>query len=214
LLILCAALSVQGQQTAGAQDAGAQNAAAGTPEQRVPLSEAATAFDAQGRAALSARLRTTDLRGSVDAPVKNVLLLLENRSAEFYTYVTGWATFYDGAGVRCGEGLFKLDALAPGESAEADAPGMRLTCAPATWRVVAINLLTRAKDSAAPAQPAQAGPTETQTERAAATPEAQAAPLFVNVTVEGSTYRVPLGGTLEVPVRRRRTRITVSAATQ
>jgi hypothetical protein len=52
-------------------------------------------------------------------------------------------TFYDSAGVRCGEGLFKADALAAGEAFETDTPGIRIRCAPATWRIVANSLLPR-----------------------------------------------------------------------
>ncbi|MEP6637558.1 MAG: hypothetical protein ABJB97_12600, partial [Acidobacteriota bacterium] len=52
-------------------------------------------------------------------------------------------TFYDGGGVRCGEGLFKADALAVNESAELDTPGIRIRCTAATWRIVATNLLPR-----------------------------------------------------------------------
>ena len=94
-----------------------------TGEQRVPLSDQATASDAEGRIALAGTLRTTDLNGSLDSPVTNIRLVLENRSQFFFTYVSGWATFYDSEGVRCGEGLFKLDALAVGEAAETDTPG-------------------------------------------------------------------------------------------
>jgi hypothetical protein len=52
-------------------------------------------------------------------------------------------TFYDGAGVRCGEGLFKADALAVGEAFETDTPGIRIRCAPVTWRIVASSLVPR-----------------------------------------------------------------------
>ncbi|MBC7909585.1 MAG: hypothetical protein H7Y30_03735, partial [Pyrinomonadaceae bacterium] len=123
-----------------------------TGEQRVPLQEQPVAVDAEGRTALAGRLRTTDLKGALDSPVTNIRLVIENRSQFFYNYISGWATFYDGEGVRCGEGLFKLDALAVGEAAETDTPGLRLKCAPATWRIVATNLLTRAGDTAKPSQ--------------------------------------------------------------
>ena len=119
-------------------------------ETRVLLSEQASAADANGNEALRAWLRTTDLKGSIDSPVTNIRLVLVNRSPNFYTYVSGWATFYDSEGVRCGEGLFKMDALAVGESAETDTPGLRLRCTPVTWRVVATNLLTRSSDTAKP----------------------------------------------------------------
>src|SRR3989454_7857655 len=123
-------------------------------EQRAALNEAATASDAKGAAAVEGRLLTTVLNGSEDSPVTNVRIVVKNTSPNFYNYVTGWATFYDSSAVRCGEGLFKLDALAPNESSEADTPGLRLTCSPASWRIVATNLLTRTVDVAKPAEPA------------------------------------------------------------
>jgi hypothetical protein len=134
-------------------------AAQQTAEQRAGLNEAAAAFDAKGATAVEARLLTTVLNGSDDSPVTNVRLVVKNVSPNFYTYVTGWATFYDAGAVRCGEGLFKVDALAPGESSETDTPGLRLRCTPATWRITATNLLTRTSDSAKPAE-AAAPPTE------------------------------------------------------
>jgi len=92
-------------------------------EQRVPLTQTAIALDARGTAALEGTLRTTALNGAPDAPVMNVRLVVKNVSMYFLTYVSGLATFYDGGGVRCGEGLFKIDALAQNESAETDTPG-------------------------------------------------------------------------------------------
>ncbi|HMJ24754.1 MAG TPA: hypothetical protein VK475_02965 [Pyrinomonadaceae bacterium] len=117
-------------------------------EPRVALTEAAPASDAKGAPAIEAKLLSTVLNGSDDSPVNNVRLVVKNASPDFYTYVTGWATFYDSSAVRCGEGLFKVDALAPGESSETDTPGLRLKCTPASWRIVATNLLTRRADTA------------------------------------------------------------------
>lgn len=129
--------------------AGAIGVAAQQPaEQRAALNEAATGFDAKGAPAIEARLLTTVLNGSDDSPVTNVGLVIKNTSSNFYTYVTGLATFYDSGAVRCGEGMFKVEALAQGESSEADTPGLRLRCTPASWRIVAANLLTRAADTA------------------------------------------------------------------
>ena len=131
-------------------------------EPRAPLNEPATASDARSAPAIEARLLTTVLNGSEDSPVNNVRLVVKNTSPDFYTYVTGWATFYDASAVRCGEGLFKVDALAPGESSETDTPGLRLKCTPASWRIVATNLLTRRTDTAqevvAPPPPPPAPP--------------------------------------------------------
>lgn len=117
-------------------------------EQRAALTDAAIAFDTKSAPALEGRLRTQVLNGSDESPVTNVKIALKNVTPTFYTYVSGWATFYDANAVRCGEGLFKLDALAPQESAEVDTPGLRLRCAPSTWRIVATNLMTRTADIA------------------------------------------------------------------
>jgi len=128
-------------------------------EQRAPLTAPAVAFDAKSATALEAHLLTQVLNGSDDSPVTNVKIAVKNVTPNFYTYVSGWATFYDSNGVRCGEGLFKLDALAPQESAEVDTPGLRLRCSPLTWRIVATNLMTRTVDVAqivAPPPPVEA----------------------------------------------------------
>ena len=143
IFLTCALSKVQAQQV---------------PEQRAPLTEPAIALDARGANAIEARLLTTVLNGSQDSPVTNVRLVLKNTNANFYAYVSGWATFYDAGGVRCGEGLFKADALAPGESSETDTPGLRLRCAPATWRIVATNLLTRTTETANPVETTAAPP--------------------------------------------------------
>ena len=123
-------------------------------EPRVALNEPATATDTSGTPAIEATLLTQVLNGADDSPVTNIKLVVKNVGGVFYTYVTGWATFYDSAGVRCGEGLFKVDALAVDESAATDAPGLRLRCSPSTWRIVATNLLTRTGDIAKPGESA------------------------------------------------------------
>ena len=121
----------------------AQEAAADTTEKRVSLGEAATAVDANGAAALEATLRTTSLRGAPETPITNVRLIVKNMSTVPYSFVSGIVTFYDAAGVRCGEGIFKADALAVNESFETDAPGLRIRCETASWRIVATHLLPR-----------------------------------------------------------------------
>lgn len=141
ILISCAAVTVLAQQP---------------NEQRVALANAATAMDGKAAPALEARLLTQVLNGSDDSPVTNVKIAVKNITPNFYTYVSGWATFYDANAVRCGEGLFKLDALAPQESAEVDTPGLRLRCAPTQWRIVASNLITRTADIAKPPEAAAA----------------------------------------------------------
>jgi hypothetical protein len=188
----------------------------GVRESRVALADAATAYDIEGRVAVAARLRTVPLAGSVDAPVRNVLIVVENRGGVFYNYASGWATFYDGAGVRCGEGLWKVEAFAPGESAEVDTPGLRLTCAPATWRVTALNLLTRTTDVAKP--PDQTAPPSVATQASAATPAQTAtpasadAPMRLEINVNGKTLPLQLDNPLDVIVGKERVLIVVRRA--
>jgi len=129
--------------------AAAQDRAGGLNERRVPLNETAVALDGNGAAALEATLKTTALNGAEDAPVTNVRLVVRNAGNVPYAFVTGLVTFYDGAGVRCGEGLFKANALAIDESFETDAPGIRIRCSPATWRIVANNLLPKVTNGVA-----------------------------------------------------------------
>ena len=132
LIVLCSALIANAQTTTPAES-----------EKRVSLSAAAVALDGTGAAALEANLRTTTLTGSPEAPVTNVRIVVKNVSAIPYAFVSGLVTFYDAAGVRCGEGVFKADALTTNESFETDAPGLRIRCEAASWRIVAINLLPR-----------------------------------------------------------------------
>ena len=89
----------------------AQQPAQDGVEVRVPLSETAVALDANRNAALEGTLRTTALNGAPDMPVTNIRLVIKNVSSFPYSYVSGLVTFYDGAGVRCGEGLLKADVL-------------------------------------------------------------------------------------------------------
>jgi hypothetical protein len=131
--------------------ANAQGPIADATEKRVPLSEAAVALDATGAAALEATLRTTSLSGAPDAPVTNVRLVIKNVSTIPYAFVSGVVTFYDAAGVRCGEGVFKADAVAANESFETDVPGLRIRCEAASWRTMATNLLPRIPPNAIPA---------------------------------------------------------------
>ena len=204
--------SAQGQQTPAEGSAGGGN----NVEARVALTEAATAFDAQGRAALGGRLRTATLAGTQDAPTRNVLIVVENRSGFFYNYVSGSATFYDANGVRCGEGLWKVGTLAVGEAAEVDTPGLRLTCTPTTWRIVAINLLTRSTDVAKPDQPAPAATdsatTMTPTANAmTVTPTTAAATMpRLEININGKTLPLQLGNPLEIVVGKERVNIIVN----
>jgi len=114
-----------------------------TSEQRVALSEVAIALDANGAPALEASLKTTSLTGATDTPVTNTGIIVKNVSPWFYAYVSGVVTFYDAGGIRCGDGQFKTDVLAPTESVEVDTPGVRIRCSPNYWRIVATNLVAR-----------------------------------------------------------------------
>jgi hypothetical protein len=185
-------------------------------EPHAPLAQAAVAYDVAGNEALGGRLRTQALAGTPEAPVRNTRLVVENRSPVFYNYVAGWATFYGEDGVRCGEGLWKLEALAPREQVEVDTPGLRLTCAPATWRLVATTLLTRTGDVAKPREQTAPPPAETGTP-SPTTPQAEptAAPAAVpplEINVNGKTIPLQLGNPLEVVVGRERVRIVVQQA--
>jgi hypothetical protein len=196
-LVVCGAVSVQAQATA-------ETAQQVTTELRVALTAQPVALDGWGHPALAARMLTSPLSGAPDAPMRNARVVLENRGQSFYTYVSGWATFYDGDGVRCGEGLFKLDALAAGESAETDLPGLRLKCTPVTWRIVAMNLITRKSE----AETAQAG----------ATPDASTTPTSVpaipplEINIDGETHPLQLGNPMTIRVGRRQVKITVNPA--
>jgi len=209
----CCLVSARAQDTSGDVRAS---------EPRVPLDAQAAAYDIYGRAALAARLRTAVLGGTPDAPVRNSRIVIESQSQVFYTYTSGWVTFYGADGVRCGEGMWKVEALAPGESAEVDTPGLRLTCTPTTWRIVALNLLTRTTDAAKPADETGAPPAETTTPTqpaAAATPEAApptsppGAPAAtrtlppLEINVNGRTIPIQPGNPVEITVGGERVRI-------
>jgi hypothetical protein len=169
-------------------------------ESRVALSQPATAADTGGTAAIEATLTTQVLNGSDDSPVTNIKLVVKNVSGVFYTYVTGWATFYDPAGVRCGEGVFKVDALAVGESAATDAPGLRLRCSPSTWRIVATNLLTRAGDIAKPDESASASEGE------------RPAPKNFVISIDGEEHPIQLNNPIVLQMGNRERRIVLRSA--
>jgi len=121
----------------------AQQTPGNTNEKRVSLTEMAVALDANDAPALEATLTTKSLNGASDSPVTNIRMVVRNVSVIPLAFVSGIVTFYDSAGVRCGEGIFKADALAVNESFETDTPGIRIRCSPASWRLVASDLLPR-----------------------------------------------------------------------
>ena len=224
-LALCAwagAARAQARQAQQQQQTAATTADVRPGEPHVPLAQPAVAYDVAGHEALGGRLRTQELAGTPDAPVRNTRLVVENRSPVFYNYVAGWATFYGGDGVRCGEGLWKLEAFAPGEQVEVDTPGLRLTCTPATWRIVATTLLTRTGDVAKPREQAPAPPAETGAAQPSAAPDpaagaaaggaAQPALPPLEINVNGKTIPIQLGNPLEIVVGKERVRIVVQPA--
>ena len=184
LVLLCSVLCVSAQE--------------GTPvsslnEKRVALTEAAVALDATGAPALEATLRTTALNGAPDTPVTNIRMIVRNRSAMAYAFVSGAVTFYDAAGVRCGEGVFKADSLAADESFETDTPGVRIRCEVATWRVVASNLLPRLPPNA---------PIDLLTR----------APSNFVISIDGETHPIQLDKPLVVTLGEKRRTIIVRTA--
>ena len=174
-----------------------------TTEQRAALTDAAIGFDAKSAPAIEARLLTQVLNGSDESPVTNVKIAVKNVTPIFYTYVSGWATFYDANATRCGEGLFKLDALAPQESAEVDTPGLRLRCVPSTWRVVATNLVTRTVDIAKPVE-TQVPPTEP-------TPAQPVAPVNFFISVDGEEHPIQVNNPIVLRLGNRNRTIVLKA---
>lgn len=138
-LLIVSSLVVNAQQTA-------------TPavEKKAGLNETAIALDSSGTSALEATLRTTDVTGTEDSPISTVRILVKNTSSIPFAFISGVVTFYDSAGVRCAEGVFKSDALAVGEAVETDLPGIRIRCAATGWRLVATSLLPRSVPSTIP----------------------------------------------------------------
>ena len=162
-------------------------------EQRVPLNQAAVAFDGSGAPALEATLRTTALNGAPETPVTNIRMIVKNRSTFPYAFISGAVTFYDAAGVRCGEGVFKADALAVDESFETDSPGLRIRCEATTWRIIATNLLPRIPPNAP-----IAGLTRT--------------PSNLVISIDGETHPIQLDKPLTVTLGERRRTIIVRSA--
>ena len=162
----------------------------------VALSSQAIVHDAAGRPALSGRLRTTELHGTPDSPITNIRLVVSNTSPFLYTYVTGWATFYDTEGVRCGSGLFKVNSLEPGESAEVDTPGLRIVCSPSTWRIQATSLVIAAKDATASAAPDPNASTTVVTPPSGAQSQSPLPPLVLSI--DGEDHPIQIGNPITI----------------
>ena len=169
-------------------------------EERVALAATAIAMDAKSAPALEARLLTQVLNGSDDSPVTNVKIAIKNITPNFYSYVSGWATFYDANATRCGEGVFKLDALAPQESAEVDTPGLRVRCTPTQWRVVATNLMTRTVDIAKPDLVAP-NPPEAVVERSA--------PVNFIISIDGEEHPIQLNNPITLKLGNRNRKVVL-----
>ena len=184
LMMVCSALLVSAQETP---------VVGGLNEQRVALTQAAVALDGSGVPALEATLRTTALNGAPETPVTNVRMVVRNRSTFPYAFVSGAITFYDAAGVRCGEGMFKADALAVDESFETDSPGLRIRCEAATWRIVATSLLPRIPPNA---------PIAALTRT----------PSNLVISIDGETHPIQLDKPLTVTLGERRRTIIVRSA--
>jgi hypothetical protein len=182
LVLVCSALYANAQEVTGTLN-----------EKRVALTEAAVALDAMGAPALEATLRTTSLRGAPDTPVTNIRMVVRNRSSLSYAFVSGTVTFYDAAGIRCGEGVFKADALATDESFETDTPGLRIRCEVNSWRLVATHLLPRM----APNQPVIA---------------LTRAPVNYVISIDGETHPIQLDKPMTITLGERRRTIIVRTA--
>jgi hypothetical protein len=183
LLMVCSVLLASAQET---------TVTGSLSEQRVALTQPAVAMDASGVAALEATLRTTALNGAPEVPVTNIRMVVRNRSTSPYAFVSGAVTFYDAAGVRCGEGVFKADALAVDESIETDVPGLRIRCEAATWRIIATSLLPRIPPNAP-------------------IPELARTPSNLVISIDGETHPIQLDKPLTLTLGEKRRTIIVRA---
>lgn len=162
-------------------------------ERTVALTDRAVALDANGAPALEATLSTKVLNGSQDAPVTNIRMVVRNAGSVPYAFVSGIVTFYDSAGVRCSEGIFKADAVAVNESFETDTPGIRIRCSAASWRIVATNLLPRLVPLAT-------------------TPTVSAIPPKLLITVDGETHPIQLDRPMTLTVGDKQRTIVIRSA--
>ena len=201
----CAA-TVTAQTSAPATSDAAQtgtNAVVRVDDGRVPLTETALARGAAGDVVFAGTLRSQVPAGSPEAPVSNVWFVIENRGTIPYSYLAGRVTFYDAGGVRCGEGLFTINSLVAGESAESDAPGLRLTAAPVAWRVTPVALVT----AGSVVTPAVSTTNVTTVATPAATND-----LRLTIDINGTRLPVQLGSPVEVEIGGERVRVIVERA--
>jgi hypothetical protein len=91
-----------------------------------------------------------------------------------------------------------------------DTPGLRLTCAPSTWRVTALNLLTRTTDIAKPNEPTPPGATQPG-EAVANVATVQTSPRL-EINVNGKTLPLQLDNPIDIVVGKERVLIVVRRA--
>lgn len=161
-------------------------------ETRMALGDRAIALDATNAPALEATLSTKALNGAPDTPVTNIRMVVRNAGSVPYAFVSGLVTFYDASGVRCGEGIFKADALAVNESFETDAPGIRIRCTATSWRIVATNLLPRVVPASLPAPPTSI-------------------PSRLEISVDGESHPIQLGKPITLTLGERQRTIILRA---
>lgn len=109
--------------------------------------------------------------------------------------------------MRCGEGLWTLSAFEPGERAEVDTPGLRLTAKPVAWRITALTLLTRGRCGAHPANNRGSQTTGASASRNATT---TLPPLVIDIN--GTTLPVQPNNPVEIEVGAERVRIVLRIA--
>jgi hypothetical protein len=120
--------------------------------------------------------------------------VLKNVSQNFYDFVSGHVTFYDSTNVRCGEGVVKAGVFAPNEAVESDTPGIRITCSPATWRLVSTHLVPRSP------------------ENISSTPVSAASNLLISI--DGEEHPLQLGKPMTLTLGNRQRTIVVRAVPQ
>src|SRR5262249_44400179 len=98
----------------------------------------------------------------------------------------------DASGVRCGEGVFKLEELGQNETADTDAPGLRVTCTASNWRIVTTSLLPRT-----PGTSATVG---------------EQPPANLVISIDGEEHPIQLGRPMVLNLGNRQRTITVRAA--
>lgn len=211
LIMLCVvglwmSINVIAQDTARPAESQMTPAATAMDDGRVALTETALARGANGETLLAATLRATPTAGSREAPVADVRFVVENRGASAFSYLSGRVTFYDAAGVRCGEGLFTANSLTAGERAEVDAPGLRLTCTPVAWRIAPVAFVSNDTVMGSPSANAAANVTSSATSAATSNAATESG---LSIEINNMTLPVQLGNPIEVVVGGERVRIVV-----